>query len=36
MTDELLPEYSYITTVYDVSAPEGLLSAGAVGNIVMV
>jgi Domain of unknown function (DUF4926) len=36
MTDDMLPEYSYITTVHDVPTPEGVLSAGAVGSIVMV
>jgi hypothetical protein len=36
MTDDMLPEYSYITTVHDVLTPEGVLSAGAVGSIVMV
>ena len=36
MTDDMLPEYSYITTVHDVLTPEGVLSAGAVGSVVMV
>jgi hypothetical protein len=36
MTDDMLPEYSYITTVHDVPTPEGILSAGAVGCVVMV
>jgi hypothetical protein len=36
MTDDMLPEYSYITTVHDVPTPEGVLAAGAVGSIVMV
>ena len=36
MTDDMLPEYSFITTVHDVPTPEGVLSAGAVGSIVMV
>jgi hypothetical protein len=36
MTDDVLREYSYITTVHDVPTPEGILSAGAIGSIVMV
>jgi Domain of unknown function (DUF4926) len=36
MTDDMLPEYSYITTVHDVPTSEGVLSAGAVGSVVMV
>jgi hypothetical protein len=36
MTDDMLPEYSYITTVHDVPTSERVLSAGAVGSVVMV
>jgi hypothetical protein len=36
MTGDLLPKYSHITTVHDMPTPEGVLSAGAVGSIVMV
>ena len=36
MTDDLLPESSYITIVLGVPTPEVILSAGSVGSIVMV
>ena len=36
LTDDLLPAYSYIATVRNVPTPEDILSAGAIGSIVMV
>jgi hypothetical protein len=36
LTDDLLPAYSYIAAVRDVPTPEDVLSAGAIGSIVMV